>query len=127
MRRTGPLRSVLAFPQHCSESYFYVYVHPSRFRSIERTSKDNYRISDLVDFTGKTISTEKLLLSKDNQQRFFLTLGENRGMLIRDKMDNFFENNKAFAIFQVGEANDSTVTNLFCTCPYQIWLSIHRI
>ena len=30
-------------------------------------------------------------------------------------MDNFFENNKAFAIFQVGEANDSIVTNLSFT------------
>ena len=36
-------------------------------------------------------------------------------MLIRDEMDNFFENNKAFAIFQVCEANDIIVTNLSFT------------
>ena len=102
-------------PYLAQNAYYYVYVHPSRFQSIERTSKDNYRIRNLLDFTGKTISTEKLLLSKDNQQRFYLTLGENRHMLIRGEMDNFFENNKAFAIFQVGEANDSIVTNLSFT------------
>ena len=70
-----------------------------------------------MDFKGKNISTEKLLLSKDNHQRFYLTLGENRDMLIRDEMGNFFESNKAFAIFQVGEANDrdSIVTNLSFT------------
>ena len=36
-------------------------------------------------------------------------------MLIRDEMGNFFENNKAFAIFQVCEANDPIVTNLSFT------------
>ena len=36
-------------------------------------------------------------------------------MLIRDEMDNFFENNKAFAIFQLCEANDLIVTNLSFT------------
>ena len=41
--RTGPLRSVLSSPYIAQNAYFYVYVHPSRFRSIERTSKDNYR------------------------------------------------------------------------------------
>ena len=55
------------------------------------------------------------MMTKDNQQRFYLALGRNRDMLIRDKMDNFFENNKAFAIFQVCEANDPIVTNLSFT------------
>ena len=36
-------------------------------------------------------------------------------MSIRDEMDNFFEDNKAFAIFQVCEANDPIVTNLSFT------------
>ena len=71
-----------------------------------------------MDFTGKTISTEKLMMTKDNQQRFYLTLGKNRGMSIRDEMDNFFEDNKAFAIFQVCEANDPIVTNLSFTPVY---------
>ena len=108
----GPSDPFYLLPYIAQIEYFYIYAHPSRFRSIERTSKDNCRTSDLLDFTGKTISTQKLLLSKDNQQRFFLTLGENRDMLIRDEMDNFFEDNKAFVIFQVSEANDSIVTNL---------------
>ena len=73
-------------------------------------------IRNPLDVTGKTIFTEELFLSKDNQQRFYL--GENRGMSVRDEMDNFFENNKAFAIFQVGEVNDSTVTNLSLTPVY---------
>ena len=111
----GPSDPFHLLPYIAQNAYYYVYVHPSRFQSIERTSKDNYRIRNLLDFTGKTISTEKLLLSKDNQQRFFLTLGRNRDMLIRDEMDNFFENNKAFAIFQVCEANDPIVTNLSFT------------
>ena len=111
----GPSDPFHLLPYIAQNAYYYVYVHPSRFQSIERTSKDNYRIRNLLDFTGKTISTEKLLLSKDNQQRFFLTLGRNRDMLIRDEMDNFFENNKAFAIFQVCEANDIIVTNLSFT------------
>ena len=64
---------------------------------------------------AKTISSEKLMMTKDNQQRFYLTLGRNRDMLIRDEMDNFFENNKAFGIFQVCEANDIIVTNLSFT------------
>ena len=55
------------------------------------------------------------MMTKDNQQRFYLTLGRNRDMLIMDEMDNFFENNKAFAIFQVCEANDLIVTNLSFT------------
>ena len=33
------------------------------------------------------------MMTKDNQQRFYLALGENRGMSIRDEMDNFFEDN----------------------------------
>ena len=115
MGEEGPSDPFHLLPYIAQNAYYYVYVHPSRFQSIERTSKENYRIRNLLDFTGKTISTEKLLLSKDNQQRFYLTLGENRDMLIRDEIDNFFENNKAFAIFQVGEANDSTVKNLSFT------------
>ena len=39
-------------------------------------------------------------------------------MSIRDEMDNFFEDNKAFAIFQVCEANDLIVTNLSFTPVY---------
>ena len=58
------------------------------------------------------------MMTKDNQQRFYLTLGSNRGMSIRDEMDNFFEDNKAFAIFQVCEANDLIVTNLSFTPVY---------
>ena len=58
------------------------------------------------------------MMTKDNQQRFYLALGSNRGMSIRDEMDNFFENNKAFAIFQVCEANDLIVTNLSFTPMY---------
>ena len=112
MGEQGPSDPFHLLPYIAQNAYYYVYVHPSRFRSIERTSKDNYRTSDLVDFTGKTISTEKLLLSKDNEKRFYLTLGKNRDMLIRDEMNNFFEDNKSFAIFQVGEASDPIVANL---------------
>ena len=54
-------------------------------------------------------------MTKDNQERFYLTLGRNRDMLIRDEMDNFFKNNEVFAIFQVCEANDLIVTNLSFT------------
>ena len=124
----GPSDPFHLLPYIAQNSYYYVYVHPSRFQSIERTSKDNYGIRNLVDFTGKTISTEKLMMTKDNQQRFYLTLGSNRGMSIRDEMNNFFEDNKAFAIFQVCEANDLIVYKpLFYTYVYQIWLCIHRI
>ena len=116
----GPVLLVLpCLPYIAQNAYYYVYVHPSRFRSIERTSKANYGIRNLVDFTGKTISTEKLLLSKDDHQRFYLALGRNRGMSIRDEMDNFFEDNKAFAIFQVCEANDPIVANISFT-PFHI-------
>ena len=114
----GPSDPFHLLPYIVQNAYYYVYVHPSRFQSIERTSKDNYGIRNLVDFTGKTISTEKLMMTKDNQQRFYLTLGSNRGMSIRDEMDNFFEDNKAFAIFQVCEANDLIVTNLSFTPMY---------
>ena len=114
----GPSDPFHLLPYIAQNAYYYVYVHPSRFQSIERTSKDNYRTSNLLDFTGKTISTEKLMMTKDNQQRFYLTLGSNRGMSIRDEMDNFFEDNKAFAIFQVCEANDLIVTNLSFTPMY---------
>ena len=111
----GPSDPFYLLPYIAQNAYYYVYVHPSRFQSIERTSKDNYRTRNLLDFTDKNISTEKLMMTKDNQQRFYLTLGRNRDMLIRDEMDNFFENNKAFAIFQVCEANDIIVTNLSFT------------
>ena len=114
----GPSDPFYLLPYIAQNAYYYVYVHPSRFQSIEKTSKDNYRTRNLLDFTGKTISTEKLMMTKDNQQRFYLTLGRNRDMLIRDEMDNFFENNKAFAIFQVCEANDPIVTNLSFTPVY---------
>ena len=114
----GPSDPFYLLPYIAQNAYYYVYVHPSRFQSIERTSKDNYRTRNLLDFTGKTISTEKLMMTKDNQQRFYLTLGRNRDMLIRDEMDNFFEKNKAFAIFQVCEANDPIVTNLSFTPVY---------
>ena len=67
------------------------------------------------------------MMTKDNQQRFYLTLGSNRGMSIRDEMDNFFEDNKAFAIFQVCEANDLIVTNLSLHLCISDLLYIHRI
>ena len=118
MGEQGPSDPFHLLPYIAQNAYYYVYVHPSRFQSIERTSKDNYRTRNLLDFTGKTISTEKLMMTKDNQQRFYLTLGRNRDILIRDEMDNFFENNKAFAIFQVCEANDLIVTNLSFTPVY---------
>ena len=114
----GPSDPFHLLPYIAQNAYYYVYVYPSRFQSIERTSKDNYRTRNLLDFTGKTISTEKLMMTKDNQQRCYLTLGKNRDMLIRDEMDNFFEDNKAFAIFQVCEANDPIVTNLSFTPVY---------
>ena len=114
----GPSDPFYLLPYIAQNAYYYVYVHPSRFQSIESTSKDNYRTRNLLDFTGKTISTEKLMMTKDNQQRFYLTLERNRDMLIRDEMDSFFENNKAFAIFQVCEANDLIVTNLSFTPVY---------
>ena len=114
----GPSDPFHLLPYIAQNAYYYVYVHPSRFQSIERTSKDNFRTRNLLDFTGKTISTEKLMMTKDNQQRFYLALGKNRGMSIRDEMDNFFEDNKAFAIFQVCEANDPIVTNLSFTPVY---------
>ena len=118
MGEQGPSDPFDLLPYIAQNAYYYVYVHPSRFQSIERTSKDNYRTRNLLDFTGKTISTEKLMMTKDNQQRFYLALGKNRGMSIRDEMDNFFEDNKAFAIFQVCEANDPIVTNLSFTPVY---------
>ena len=58
------------------------------------------------------------MMTRDNQQRFYLALGKNRGMSIRDEMNNFFVDNKAFAIFQVCEANDLIVTNLSFTPVY---------
>ena len=64
----GPSDPFHLLPYIAQNAYYYVYVHPSRFQSIERTSKDNYGIRNLVDFTGKTISTEKLMMTKDNQQ-----------------------------------------------------------
>ena len=115
MGEQGPSDPFHLLPYIAQNVYYYVYVHPSRFRSIERTSKDNYGIRNLVDFAVKSISTEKLLLSKDGHQRFYLALGRNRGMSIRDETDNFFEDNKAFAIFQVCEANDPIVTHLSFT------------
>ena len=72
MGEQGPSDPFHLLPYIAQNAYYYVYVHPSRFQSIERTNKDNYRIRNLLDFTGKTISMEKLLLSKDNQQRFYL-------------------------------------------------------
>ena len=113
MGEQGPSDPFHLLPYNAQNAYYYVYVHPSRFRSLERTSKDNYGIRNMVDFT------EKLLLSKDDHQRIYLDLGRNRGMSIRDEMDNFFEDNKAFAIFQVCGANDPIVANL-SFIPFQI-------
>ena len=99
MGEEGPSDPFQRLPYIAQNAYYYG-VHPSRFQSIERTSKDNYRIRNLLDFTGKTISTEKLLLSKDNQQRFYLTLGENRDMLIRDKWITFSKTTKRSPSFK---------------------------
>ena len=74
MGEEGPSDPFHLLPYIAQNAYYYV--HPSRFQSIERTSKDNYGIRNLVDFTGKTISTEKLMMTKDNQQRFYLALGK---------------------------------------------------
>ena len=121
----GPSDPFHLLPYIAQNAYYYVYVHPSRFQSIERTSKDNYGIRNLVDFTGKTISTEKLMMTKDNQQRFYLTLGSNRGMSIRDEMDNFFEDNKAFChISSLWSKRPHCYKPLFYTYVYQIW-AIH--
>ena len=113
----GPSDPFYLLPYIAQNAYFYVYVPPSRFQSIERTSKDNYRTRNLLDFTGKTISTEKLMMTKDNQQRFYLTLGRNRDMLIRDEMDNFFENNKALPYFKYVKQTTSLLqTSLLHLC-----------
>ena len=93
--------------------YYFVYVHPSRFQSIVRTRKDNYRISDLVDFTGKLIHTATLDLSKDNQQQFCLTFGKNIGFGVVVTFNILIANNKAFAIFQVCEVSSPSVDQFF--------------
>ena len=113
----GPLDPFNLLPYIAQNAYYYVYVHPSRFQSIERTSKDNYGIRNLVDFTGKTISTEKLMMTKDNQQRFYLALGKTEAFRSGTKWTTFLKTT-AFAIFQVCEANDLIVTNLSFTPVY---------
>ena len=104
-------------PYIAQNAYYYVYVHPSRFQSIEKTSKDNYRTRKLLDFTGKTISTEKLMMTKDNQHRFYLTLGRNRDMLIRDEMDNFSKTRKRLPYFKsVKQTTPLLQTSLLHLC-----------
>ena len=38
----GPSDPFHLLPYIAQNAYYYVYIHPSRFQSIERTSKDNY-------------------------------------------------------------------------------------
>ena len=116
--RQGASDPLHLLPYIAQHAYYYVYVHPSRFESIERTSKNNYTASNLLDFTGKTIPVNAIDISKDDE-RFYITLGRRRTIPVKERFNNLFEDNKAFAMFQVFEVNTSNPTQLFFD-PFRI-------
>ena len=63
----GPSDPFHLLPFIAQHAYYYVYIHPSRFESIERTSKNNYTVSNLLDFTGKTIPVSSVEIVKDGK------------------------------------------------------------
>ena len=91
-------------PFIAQHAYYYVYIHPSRFESIERTSKNNYTVSNLLDFMSKTIPVNSIEIVKDGKW-FYTTLERRRVIHVQERFDNMFENNKAFAMFQVFEVH----------------------
>ena len=55
------------------------------------------------------------MMTKDNQQRFYLTLGSNRGMSIRDEMDNFLKTTKRLPYFKSVKQTTPLLQNLSFT------------
>ena len=96
-------------------AYYLAYVHPSRFESLVRIVSGSYRASNMLDFTGKTIPLNNASLSKD--QRFYATLSGSQTISLRERFDRLFEENKAFAIFQVFQVN---ATSRLIFTPFSI-------
>ena len=84
-------------------STYYVYVHPSRFSTIDRREKGKYSGSELLDFHGKKIATPTLDILADEDHHHYVTLDRTKTISTQDEFDSLFEGNKAFAIFQVFE------------------------
>ena len=95
-------------------AYFYVYTHPSRFESINRTAPGMYTASTILDFTGKSIPAEGVRVLKDADGHFYIELDRNP-LSIPERFDRLFADNKAFTIFQVLEITsaENVRTELF--------------
>ena len=91
-------------------AYFYIFIHPSRFASIGKTSWGTLTATDILDFTGKSIAVSGVEVSKDEHHH--ITLGGGGVISISERFDRLFENNKAFAIFQVFQLNTSDPNDL---------------
>ena len=90
---------------------YYVYIHPSRFDLIEKTGKHSYRGRTIHDFSGKSLTTPPLDISRDENDRYYATLGPDKTISVRVHFNSLSHLNKAFAVFQVFEVNADPTTN----------------
>ena len=100
----GPSDPFHLLPFISQHAYYYVYLNPSRFQSIQRNRQGSYTGDNILDFSGKIIHVSGVPVIKGEDDRFFTNLG-NRTISVRERFDRLFEKNKAFAMFQVVEVN----------------------
>ena len=62
---------------------YYVYIHPSRFDLIEKTGKHSYRGRTIHDFFGKSLTTPPLDISRDENDRYYATIGPDKTISVR--------------------------------------------
>ena len=91
---------------------YYVYIHPSRFDLIEKTGKHSYRGRTIHDFSGKSLTTPPLDISRDENDRYYATLGLDKTISVRVHFNSLSHLNKAFAVFQVFEVNADPTTDV---------------
>ena len=114
----GPTDPFRLLPYIAQQAYYYVYIHPSRFELLDKPRKTNFRATHILDLTGKKIRTPTMILAKDTNKNFYVTL--NRvPITVTETFDNMFSANKSFAIFQVAEVNNANPNQLFFT-PFSI-------
>ena len=90
---------------------YHVYILPSRFDLIEKTGKHSYRGRTIHDFSGKSLTTPPLDIFRDENDRFYATLGADKTISARDHLNSLSHLTKAFAVFQVFEVNADPTTN----------------
>ena len=84
-------------------AYYYVYLHPSRFSDVTRIGARQYSCVNLQEFTGKSISTNRLTVQSDDSGDFYAVLGAHWRISSPERFSNLFSGNKSFAMFQVLE------------------------